>query len=117
MAVRDTRLKAKAIMQRWPIPEELRSAMIKSMIAIVADKTKSPRERTSAFKAILAAEKQNQEDEHKVVDIEIQRRDAELDKIAADLGITIDLVEDADRQSGGDVARIEEATGDDEEES
>lgn len=55
----------------------------------------------------MAAEKQNQDDEHKVVDVRIANRHAELDAIAADLGIEIGLVEDAHRSSTGGTAAIE----------
>lgn len=61
---RDTRLLAKAIKKRWPIPDEYRESLIKRQVKIAIDPGSSPREATSAFKAIVAAERQNQEDEH-----------------------------------------------------
>ena len=92
MSVKETRLIAKALEQRWPVPNEFRASLIRQMMVIVADKSASPRERTSAFKAILAAEKQNQEDEHKILDVSIETRNDRLDAIAADLGIDASLI-------------------------
>lgn len=61
---RDTRLISKAIKQRWPVPTEYREALVKRQINIAINPQSSAREATLAFKAILAAEAQNQEDEH-----------------------------------------------------
>ena len=49
----------------------------------------------------MAAEKQNQEDEHKLVDMRIEDRNHTLDAIAADLGIAVGVVIDAQRQGIG----------------
>jgi hypothetical protein len=117
MSTRETRLEARAIEQRWAMSPEMRKAVINRLLKVVADPTSKKREVIAAAKALMAAEKQNQDDEHKVVDIEIQTRNAQLDSIAADLGIEISVIEDAERQSSSNFARIEEATSDDEEES
>ena len=101
MPIRDTRLLARALMQRWPIKDEYREAIIKRLVKIVADPSSSPREVTAAAKGLLSAEKQNQDDEHKVVDVRIQSRYAELDAIAADLGVDLRTVEDASRKAEG----------------
>jgi hypothetical protein len=85
---------AKAIQQRWPIPEKVRNAVIVSMVQILQNPSSSPRERTSAAKALMAAEAQNQSDEHKVIDV--KTRDIELDAIAAELGIETSIVLDAE---------------------
>jgi len=77
----------KALEQRWPIKPEYRDALVKRLLRIVADPQSSPREVTSAAKALMAAERQNQDDEHKVIDVELQRRDGELSQIAIELGI------------------------------
>lgn len=92
---------AKALIQRWPIKDEYREAIIKRLVKIVADPSSSPREVTAAAKGLLSAEKQNQDDEHKVVDVRIQSRHAELDAIAADLGVDLGVVEDASRKAEG----------------
>lgn len=61
----DTRLIERAIRERWPIPEKYRAPLIDRQIRISIDPASSPRESTSAFKAVLAAEAQNQADSHK----------------------------------------------------
>jgi hypothetical protein len=68
---------------------------------VIADPASSPREVTAAAKALLAAEQQNQSDEHKLIDVSVATRHDELDAIAADLGIEIGLVEAADRAATG----------------
>lgn len=68
---------------------------------MVANPKSSAREVASAAKALMAAEKQNQEDEHKLVDMRIEDRNHTLDAIAADLGIEIGIVEAAQRKGIG----------------
>lgn len=96
MSVRDTRMIARAVMQRWPIKPEYRAALVNKLMKVIADPNSSAREVTAAARALLSAESQNQSDEHKVVDVATQQRNAELAAIAADLGVTIDLIEDAE---------------------
>ena len=79
----------KAMEQRWPIKPEYREALVKRLVRIIADPQSKPREVASAAKALLAAEVQNQMDEHKVVDVNVQTRYDRLDAIAADLGIDV----------------------------
>ena len=55
------RLVERAIAEQWPIPEALRPNLIKRLARITKDKTASPREVTSACKAILSASKINLE--------------------------------------------------------
>lgn len=99
MPIRDTRMMVRALVQRWPIKHEYREAIIKRLVRIVADPNSSPREVTAAAKGLLAAEAQNQADEHKIVDVNIARRHAELDAIAADLGVELGVIEDASRKA------------------
>jgi hypothetical protein len=99
MSIRDTRLAARALEQRWPVPDDVRAGLVRQMMAIVADRSCSPRERTSAFKAILAAEAQNQADQHKAIDVSVSTRHDRLDAIAADLGIEVGLIEAASREA------------------
>ena len=99
MPIRDTRMMARAIEQRWPIKPEIREAIVRRLLRVIADPQSTPREVTAASRAILAAEAQNQSDEHKLIDASIQRRDNELAAIAADLGIEACLVIDAERTS------------------
>lgn len=64
--IRDDRLLQRAIKQRWPIPEQFREAVIARQVLIATGRIEdaSPREQTAAFNALLAAEAQNQADEH-----------------------------------------------------
>jgi hypothetical protein len=94
--IRDTRMMERALTQRWPIKPEYRELIVKRMLRIIADPKSSPREVTSATKALLAAESQNQADEHKVVDLHVSTRHDQLDAIAADLGIEISLISNAE---------------------
>lgn len=111
MPIKDTRLIAKALEQRWPVPKDLRASLVRQMMVIIADKSASPRERTSAFKALLAAEKQNQDDEHKVLDATLQHRDAKLSAIARELGIDPSLIVDATNQPDSSSEGLEDVSG------
>ena len=59
---KETRMIARALSRRWPIPEELKEAMIKRQVAIAIDPKVKPRESTAAFRSLVAAEAQNQAD-------------------------------------------------------
>lgn len=102
--IRDTRMIQKAFEQRWPIKPEYRSALLARMMRIVADPSSSPREATAAAKALIAAEKQNQDDEHKFIDVTLQTRNLELDELATEIGVEVSAIEDAQREgSTGDI--------------
>mgnify|MGYP003306323735 CR=1 FL=1 len=60
----DARLFEQAIRNRWNIPEQYKEAGIRSMMHILANPESSERAKIAAFRAILAAESQNQSDEH-----------------------------------------------------
>ena len=107
MGLQETRMISKALTQRWPIKPEYRAGLITQMMKVIADPNTSPREKTAAAKAILAAEKQNQDDEHKIIDISIQARNLELDELAADLGVEISVIENAEAESGISDLRVE----------
>ncbi len=68
MAIRDTRMMARALQQRWPIKPEYREAIVRRLVQVVANPNSSPREVTAAAKALMAAEVQNQKDEHQRLD-------------------------------------------------
>jgi hypothetical protein len=53
----------RAIEERWPIPQDMKKAMILMQMKDAIDKTASARERRAAAKVVLAAERQNQLDE------------------------------------------------------
>jgi hypothetical protein len=59
--IRTTRLIERALRERWPIPKSLRKPLIERLAEIVQGTGSSPREVTSAAKAILAASKINLE--------------------------------------------------------
>ena len=101
MSVQDTRLMARALTQRWPVTPEYRGIIVRKLMKVIADPASSPREVTAAAKALLAAESQNQSDEHKLIDVSVATRHDELDAIAADLGIEIGAIEAADRAATG----------------
>lgn len=88
------RIERQALKQRWEIPEKYKPAIINRQVQIAIDPKSSNRESTSAAKALLSMESQNQKDEHKVVDVSLQARNIELDELAADLGIEADLIVD-----------------------
>ena len=59
--IRTTRLVERALRERWPIPKALRKPLIERLVEIVQDTGSTPREVTSAAKAILYASKLNLE--------------------------------------------------------
>jgi hypothetical protein len=59
--VKTTRLIERALAEQWPIPKKLRKPLIDRLNEIVQDTGSSPREVTSAAKAILYASKLNLE--------------------------------------------------------
>ena len=71
---RDTRLIKRAIKNRWPIAEHYREALIARQVLIAAGSIPeaSIREQTDAFKAILAAESQNQIDDARTAPQQIE---------------------------------------------
>ncbi len=101
MSVRDTRMMERALRERWPIPQELRERIVLNLIAIVANKSLSPRERTSAAKALLHAdqlnveqEKMEQLDEHeyraRLVQLARQLPLGEVARLADERGVSLD---------------------------
>jgi hypothetical protein len=63
MGIRDTRMMARALIERWPITDHQREMMMRVLMSIAADQTNSPRERTSAIKALISADRNNIEQE------------------------------------------------------
>jgi hypothetical protein len=94
---------ARALTQRWPLSPEYRNIIVKQLMKVIADPQSSPREKTSAAKALMAAEQQNQADEHKLVDVRIHHKITELAEIAGEIGVDIDLIQDAERSRSGSV--------------
>lgn len=95
MDLKEKRLMVKALVQRWPLDPRRKREIVEVLARFVSDENQNPRERISAARALLAAEAQNQSDEHKVLDGQLAARDSELSAIAADLGIDPRLIVDA----------------------
>lgn len=91
---------ARALTQRWPLSPDYKKIIVAQLMKVIADPKSSPREKTSAAKALMAAEQQNQADEHKLVDVSLSARNDRLDAIAADLGIDQGLIEAVAREAG-----------------
>jgi len=85
---------------------EVRKAVIGRLLKVLADPESKRREVISAAKALMAAESQNQSDEHKIIDVNLQYTDDGLSKIASELGIDPRLIVDGSGQadSGTEVA-------------
>ena len=97
MGVRgDLVLLERAVRRRWPIDLEKTASVVNELLS-------SDDERIQARAAAIAVqmEKQNQADEHKVVDVRVTTRNDRLPAIAADLGIEIGALADASGQAGG----------------
>lgn len=98
----DLRMLGKAIKQRWPMLEEYREAILKTMIRITIDPESTNRERVAAAKVLVAAESQNQKDEHFT---SVQSDRNRFLEVARKLGIDADFrliaEERADTGDGG----------------
>jgi hypothetical protein len=84
----------RAMRERWPIKPEFREKIMNALIAVLADKNASPREKTAAARALMHADAINLEAE-KIVQADQHhgdRLDAErMDRVAAvaqQLGLT-----------------------------
>jgi hypothetical protein len=86
---------SRALIQRWPLDAEKKAAIMDALYRVVTSGAASPREITSAAKALMSAEQQNQSDEHKVVDIANSTAHDRISEIARDLGIDATLIVDA----------------------
>lgn len=106
MGVRgDYQLYTMAINRRWSIPAELKHRIVES-IAIDIESDDS-RIRSAARKCAIAIEKQNQADDHKLLDVAVQTRDDQLLAIASDLGIDPALITDAAESGDSGVEEFE----------
>lgn len=101
MTVRQTRLWERALTERWPIPEAMRSVIVKSLGKILLDANSSPREKTAAAKALMAAdslnvqqERMDQADEHerrqRLVELARQLSPGEVARLSAESGVVVD---------------------------
>lgn len=94
---RDLQMIETAITKRW-LTDDLKPKAIEAIKAGL--ESSDDRVKARAVSALIKMESQNQQDEHKVVDIGIANRNARLDAIAADLGIEPGLIANATGASG-----------------
>ena len=111
--IRDTRMMSRAIVQRWPMSEEVRRQVLEKLAEIVIDPESKNREVIAAAKALMSAEAQNQSDEHKVLDVQLQHSNDRLSQIASELGIDASVIYDAERASGRRLEGVSDAPADD----
>ena len=97
----EARLYGRAIKSRWPVGDDKKLEVVEVLNNIAKDTTAKESARVAACNALLAAEGQNQKDEHKAADLLAQQRAIELDEIADELGIEADIVKRIERESGG----------------
>lgn len=102
----EARLYNRAIKSRWDIPSDVKTTVVETLRDIAQGSEKDSA-RVAACNALLSAEAQNQRDEHKVADIAVAKRNGELAAIAADLGIEISAVEDAQGSGGGSIEDVD----------
>lgn len=100
MGIRDTRLLERALTQKWPISEKHQQAVVAILVNILADPEASPREKTAAARALMAANSQNleierieQADEHehraRLVEIAKHLGFEQMSRLASANGITL----------------------------
>ena len=85
---RDFQIEIKALRQRWAIDSRIKEAVIGTLINILADKTASHRDKNAAIRGLLAAEAQNQKDEHTAA---LQSDRNRFLEVAQQLGIDADF--------------------------
>jgi hypothetical protein len=97
----DCRLIMSAIKKRWPIPDAMKEGLVNRIGRII---TENPDDEVviKAANVLRGMESSNQSDEHKVIDVRIQQRNVELDRIASELGIDQSLIVNAEGSSGID---------------
>lgn len=108
--------------ERWPIPEAMRGVIIKSLGKILIDAESSPREKTAAARALMAADQQNiemekmeQADEHeqraRLVAIAKHLGPERMSELAARTGraIAIEGPDDSEGYGTGQAGRVSEA--------
>ena len=98
---RDTRLLERAVTQRWPVQPAFKDAAVKQLVKVIADPESSPREKTSAARALTAMEAQNQADEHKQEDDFASRLIAIANGLGIDLS-ALGIVEASPARAIGD---------------
>lgn len=65
---RDTRILERAIREQWPVPDDIRAAIVERQAAIATSGEVSPREATSAARCLVSMTQQNQAGAMKALD-------------------------------------------------
>lgn len=104
----DIQMINRAVAQRWNIDDKYKAGLVHRLLKIIADPSSSDRVVVAAAKAVISMEKQNQDDEHKLVDIRIQQNNDRMDVIARELGIDPSLIADDRAKEIGDSEGNEE---------
>lgn len=84
----EMRLEIRALRQRWPVEEAYRARIIRRLMAIALDPESKNRDANQAIRSLLAAEAQNQKDEHLAA---VQSDRNRFLAIAERLGIDADI--------------------------
>ena len=92
-----------AFRNRWPMDDDKRSEVLRVAMEIMTTSDKE-RNKIAAARLLMAAEAQNQSDQHKAVDVGVATRHDRVLAIASDLGIDPALIEDATAEAGSSVA-------------
>ncbi len=92
--------------QRWPIKSDYREAIVKRLVRIVADPSSSTQEVTTAARALILAEKQNQHDDQRL-ELELDRERNRFFARALELGLAETPRELPDRTAETDSPGIE----------
>jgi hypothetical protein len=103
---------ARALEQRWSMSPQTREDVISALSDILTCSTTSPREKISAAKALISAEKQNQDDQHKAIDFALNTGHDRISAIANNLGIDPAVVIDAASEANRSLEGSEEREGD-----
>lgn len=91
-----------SLRERWPMPDEYREAIVKTLTTIILDPQSSRREKTAAARALAAADKINMEARREGLDIHLQERKLAAEQERAEtpqevhVSGTLRYVEDSD---------------------
>ena len=100
---KDTRLIARAVRERWPIPDELRSPIVKGQAAIALNPKETARDRTRAADCLRRMDHENMLAEGVVSDQPPVQVNVTIDQLPADeRRLRLDAL--ARRLDSGDVA-------------
>jgi hypothetical protein len=99
-----------AARQRWPVSDEMKQRALQAAMDVL--EAGNPREKIAAAALIAAVEKQNQADDHKVVDIATGTSYDRISEIARDLGIEESVILDATSESDSGTEGDQKLSGD-----